>query len=110
MELSGKTAIVTGASSGIGAATVRRLREAGVRVVGGARRVERIEADVALPLDVTDDVPPGVVASEKGAWLATSRTGQTISALVSADMRADLAEGACFNDTRVEVSLSLREA
>ena len=59
--------------------------------------------DVILPLDVTDDVPPGVVASEKGAWLITSRTGQTISALVSADMRADLAEGACFNDTLVEV-------
>jgi len=38
------------------------------------------------------------VASEKGAWLSTSRTGQTISALVSADLRADLAEGACFND------------
>src|SRR5262245_33178260 len=55
MDLSGKTAIVTGASSGIGAATVRKLREAGVRVVGGARRVERIEADVALPLDVTDE-------------------------------------------------------
>src|SRR3954453_7889722 len=55
MELSGKTAIVTGASSGIGAATVRALREAGVRVVGGARRVERIDADVALPLDVTDE-------------------------------------------------------
>ena len=54
MELSGKTAIVTGASSGIGAATARKLSEAGVRVVGGARRVERIEADVALPLDVTD--------------------------------------------------------
>ena len=50
-----KTAIVTGASSGIGAATVRKLREAGVRVVGGARRVERIEADLALPLDVTDE-------------------------------------------------------
>ena len=54
MDLEGKTAIVTGASSGIGAATARRLREEGVRVVGGARRVERIEADVALPLDVTD--------------------------------------------------------
>jgi anaerobic selenocysteine-containing dehydrogenase len=60
--------------------------------------------EVILPIEVTDDVPPGVVASEKGAWLATSRTGQTISALVSADMRADLAEGACFNDTLVEVS------
>ncbi|HSF60085.1 MAG TPA: SDR family oxidoreductase [Gaiellaceae bacterium] len=55
MELEGKTAIVTGASSGIGAATVRKLREAGVRVAGGARRVERIEADLALPLDVTDE-------------------------------------------------------
>jgi NADP-dependent 3-hydroxy acid dehydrogenase YdfG len=55
MELRGKTAVVTGASSGIGAATVRQLREAGVRVAGGARRVERIDADVALPLDVTDE-------------------------------------------------------
>jgi len=55
VELEGKTAVVTGASSGIGAATVRRLRDAGVRVAGGARRVARIEADVALELDVTDE-------------------------------------------------------
>jgi len=55
MELTGRTAIVTGASSGIGAATARKLREAGVRVVGGARRVERVEGDLALPLDVTDE-------------------------------------------------------
>ncbi|HXG76853.1 MAG TPA: SDR family NAD(P)-dependent oxidoreductase [Gaiellaceae bacterium] len=55
MVLAGKGAIVTGASSGIGAATARKLREAGATVVGGARRVERVEADVALPLDVTDE-------------------------------------------------------
>jgi 3-hydroxy acid dehydrogenase/malonic semialdehyde reductase len=53
-DLSGKTAIVTGASSGIGAATARALRDAGARVAGGARRVDRIDADVALELDVTD--------------------------------------------------------
>jgi NADP-dependent 3-hydroxy acid dehydrogenase YdfG len=54
VSLEGKTAVVTGASSGIGASTVRKLRAAGVRVAGGARRVERVDADVALPLDVTD--------------------------------------------------------
>ena len=53
-SLSGKTAIVTGASSGIGAATARALRDAGARVAGGARRVDAIEADLALELDVTD--------------------------------------------------------
>ena len=54
LDLSGKTAIVTGASSGIGRATARALAGAGVHVAGGARRVERLETEVALPLDVTD--------------------------------------------------------
>jgi 3-hydroxy acid dehydrogenase / malonic semialdehyde reductase len=53
-DLSGKTAIVTGASSGIGRATARALAEHGVRVAGGARRVNRLETEVALELDVTD--------------------------------------------------------
>ena len=54
MDLTGKTAIVTGASSGIGAAVAAGLRDAGVRVAGGARRVEQLATDVALELDVTD--------------------------------------------------------
>jgi anaerobic selenocysteine-containing dehydrogenase len=58
---------------------------------------------VYLRLFVSEAVMPGVVSSEKGAWLRTSENGQTISALVSADDRADLAQGACYNDTRVEV-------
>lgn len=81
-------------------------RDADARGLSGAQRV-RVWNDlgsVILPLRVTDAVTPGVVASEKGAWLATSETGQTISALASADARADLAEGACYNDTRVEVA------
>jgi len=53
-------AVVTGASSGIGAATVRQLRSAGFDVVGGARRLDKLREICepvgarALQLDVTD--------------------------------------------------------
>jgi 3-hydroxy acid dehydrogenase / malonic semialdehyde reductase len=54
-RLEGKSAVVTGASSGIGAATALALAREGVRVVGGARRVERIQPPLtSLELDVTD--------------------------------------------------------
>ena len=56
--LAGRTAIVTGASSGIGAATARALLAAGVRVAAGARRSDRLqtlgEGVVPIPVDVTD--------------------------------------------------------
>jgi anaerobic selenocysteine-containing dehydrogenase len=80
-------------------------RDAKKRGLESAKRVRVFNerGAVVLPLKVTDAVAPGVVASEKGAWLATSPTGNTISALVSADAKADLAQGACFNDTTVEV-------
>jgi NADP-dependent 3-hydroxy acid dehydrogenase YdfG len=56
----GRTALVTGASSGIGAATVRSLAAAGFEVVAAARRLERCEEVArevggrAMRLDVTD--------------------------------------------------------
>jgi 3-hydroxy acid dehydrogenase/malonic semialdehyde reductase len=61
-QLDGHTAIVTGASSGIGLATARALAREGARLALGARRTERLEEAVAelpgehiaLPLDVTD--------------------------------------------------------
>jgi 3-hydroxy acid dehydrogenase / malonic semialdehyde reductase len=54
ISLDGKTAIVTGASSGFGQATAQALRDAGVKVAVGARRVELLEGDFVHELDVTD--------------------------------------------------------
>jgi NADP-dependent 3-hydroxy acid dehydrogenase YdfG len=60
MSETSRVALVTGASSGIGAATVRSLATAGYDVVAAARRVERCEAVAeevggrALRLDVAD--------------------------------------------------------
>ena len=53
-ELEGKTAIVTGASSGIGAAIARALAGSGAKVAGGSRHPDGLETEIALELDVTD--------------------------------------------------------
>ena len=57
--MASRIAVITGASSGIGAATANALRRHGYRVVVGARRVDRLKKvagddGIAIRLDVTD--------------------------------------------------------
>ncbi|MEM0924054.1 MAG: SDR family NAD(P)-dependent oxidoreductase, partial [Pseudomonadota bacterium] len=92
-DLSGRTALVTGASSGIGAATVRALAGAGAEVHAVARRQARLEAlagETGCTLhacDVTDPearerltqaVSPDILVNNAGI-------GAGIGGLVAAD-------------------------
>jgi NADP-dependent 3-hydroxy acid dehydrogenase YdfG len=104
-ELEGYTAVVTGASSGIGAATARALAGAGARVALGARRVNRLKALVAglpgdghelMALDVTD-------AAGCGEFVATmaSRLGRLDIVINNAGLalgRAAIEEGSDEDD------------
>lgn len=57
LQLSGKTAIVTGGSAGIGLATAKSLYIEGVNVVIAARNQERLEKAVA---DIQSLTTPGL--------------------------------------------------
>ena len=59
---------------------------------------------VTLKLVTTDTTRPGVLYSPKGTWLRTSDTGQTVNALIPSDLRTDIEEGACYNETFVDVA------
>jgi len=63
MELKGKVAVITGASSGIGEGTARELANAGMKLVITARRKEILDK-LATQLDTDVEVVAGDIADE----------------------------------------------
>jgi NADP-dependent 3-hydroxy acid dehydrogenase YdfG len=85
MTLESKTAVVTGASAGLGAAISRDLVHRGATVIGLARRIDRLEAVrdelgdrfIPVPCDVTD------AASVERAFTAIRGLGVSVDILVN---------------------------
>lgn len=72
LHLQGKTAVVTGASRGIGLAVVRALTAEGARVVGAARTITPELEDLAVATVATDLGRPGGAQEVVAAALAAT--------------------------------------
>ena len=77
---------------------------------GGIETADLVEVTnergrVVLRAKLTDAVAPGVLYSPKGSWLGSSASGQTVNALIDAELKTDIFEGACYNETSVDVRL-----
>ena len=88
-DLRGRRAVVTGASSGIGAALARQLAERGCALVITARRKERLDR-LADELRDAHGVDVDVVALDLGApggagelWTVVTRGGQPVDILIN---------------------------
>lgn len=98
LSLSGRVALITGASSGFGAHFARLFVREGARVVIGARRTERIaelaaelgEAALAVPLDVTDEASIIAAYDAAEARFGTVDTVIANAGVVSAGRSIDL--------------------
>jgi NADP-dependent 3-hydroxy acid dehydrogenase YdfG len=91
-----KTAVVTGASSGIGAAIVAQLVAAGFQVVAGARRIDKLRAVTeplgarARGLDVTDTASVEAFAAEiEAAHLLVNNAGLALGLAPVAEPNLD---------------------
>ena len=71
---------------------------------GDTLRVHNERGETYLTARISDAVLPGVLYTPKGTWLAHSANNQTVNALLDADIRTDIEDGACCNEAFCEVA------
>jgi NADP-dependent 3-hydroxy acid dehydrogenase YdfG len=110
-----RTAVVTGASSGIGASTARHLVDSGFSVVIGARRLDRLRSvaerigAIAMQLDVTDQASVDRFCGQvPGCSLLVNNAGGAIG--LEPIERADIGAWQAMYETNVIGTLRMTRA
>jgi len=71
---------------------------------GSLLTLENDYGSVTLKSKISTATRPGVLYTPKGTWLKTSETGRTVNSLISADLKTDIFDGACYNETFVDIT------
>lgn len=116
MDLESRTAIVTGASSGIGAATARALAAEGCAVTLAARREDRLEElDASIdgqtlvsPTDVTDPEDVQAMVDETRAALGRVDTVINVAGVLHPEAVAESTEAAVREQIDVNLEGTMR--
>jgi short-subunit dehydrogenase len=108
-ERQGKCAVITGASSGIGAAFARKLAERGFDLVLVARRKERLDR-LAAELATSRNVRADVFVADLADWQAVERLARHVADLPRLQLlvnNAGFGTMGCFVDGEVQPQLDM---
>ena len=72
---------------------------------GDIVEVSNERGQTVLKTKVTDSTRRGVLYSPKGVWRDGSDTKLTVNSLIPSDIRTDIEEGACYNETFVDLAV-----
>jgi NADP-dependent 3-hydroxy acid dehydrogenase YdfG len=125
--LTGRVAVVTGATSGIGAATARRLTEGGAAVAVLGRRANRLSGTLRVQVDISDSYaleraaetiraelgPVDIVVANAGAMLAApfeSAPTDEWDRMLDVNVRGLLRTGRAFADDLIAAATDGRAA
>jgi uncharacterized oxidoreductase len=104
MEISGRTVLIVGGTSGIGRGLAQRFADAGSTVVVGGRNIDRVEGLETVRVDVTD---PDSVAGARDDVLAKHPDLDVLVTMAGVMLTEDLRDPAHIGSAEITIAVNL---